>query len=380
MLTLERVKAILAEYEKESAVENGVITEYDGQSLSDAPPLKALTKEQSASSKIQSKLYSERRLKKVEGDNWIYDTDAAKLTGLTLNELRQNALSISISADESAQSVIADKNSDTGELESFRLKPSAVNVIVDKVQRKLDKLHNSIAFSILRAWKAEGAKKFAEEPAPPNCYDTEGLTKCYFGIVHYSQVYYCTRLPVEIRQVEKNCKKCAYAPKGNLTLETARNYKSSCDNCEELNGYYLWCYHRVFNVLATTALLSAGISLYIDILKIGYDEETKEIIIPLTREKFVAVKLNNGGSNSNFDYDNISQAKRIFSHFNLQPNQASKHSLVRNDEGAVEYHGCNYAKPYLDNRFYGLNGEVVIAEILGSKKYVNPLPFETWTQ
>lgn len=380
MMSAEKFRQVVENHFAQYTIEPIKLERDNRQSLSDAPSSKNLTQEQSASSKIQSKLYSERRLKKVKGDNWIYDTDAAKLTGLTLNELRQNALSISISADESAQSVIADKNSDTGELESFRLKPSAVNVIVDKVQRKLDKLHSSIAFSILRAWKAEGAKKFADEPAPPNCYDTEGLTKCYFGIVHYSQVYYCTRLPVEIRQVEKNCKKCAYAPKGNLTLETARNYKSSCDNCEELNGYYLWCYHRVFNVLATTALLSAGISLYIDILKIGYDEETKEIIIPLTREKFVAVKLNNGGSNSNFDYDNISQAKRIFSHFNLQPNQAGKHLLVRNDEGAVEYHGCNYAKPYLDNRFYGLNGEVVIAEILGSKKYVNPLPFETWTQ
>ena len=309
--------------------------------------------------------FEPRKLKKVEGEEWIKDVDAAKVTGLTLAEVQGNATSISVGDTELAQLITADLNSE-GKFESYRLMPRVVNVIVEKVQKELKKLYSGVAFTILQAMKQEGAKKFVDEPAPTNCYDADGYINCAFGTIHYSRIYYCTRLPVEIRQVERDCQKCAYAYKGEYTLTDSRNYKSNCDNCEKLNGYYEWAHNNVYNVLATMALTSAGLYPYINVLKIGFDEETKELIIPLTRERYVAVKLNYGGSNSNFGYENASQAKRILSHFNLQPNQTAKSV-------------CNYAMPYVDNRFYGINGEIIVAEIIGRKEKVKPLPFEPST-
>ena len=161
-------------------------------------------------------------------------------------------------------------------------------------------------------------------------------------------------LPVEIKTAPiGDCAKCPY--------KKARGTQSAkCgDLCAESLSYFEWCHNQVYYNGVGTLLYRIGMSPYLDHLKIGYDKATREIIIPLNKAQYVAVPLTKGG-------DAIADeetARRIFSHYHLQPRKNGEMDMRRNVEGKAEILWRNDDKPYLDSCFNGINGETVIAEM-----------------
>ena len=188
------------------------------------------------------------------------------------------------------------------------------------------------------------ARLMGEYLLPPNCYDSDGIIKAATGKRYrYIDIFKFTSLPVEIKTAPEN--------------------------------YFEWCHANLYNVLAVQCYHKVGLSPYEDVLKMGYDEKTREIIIPLNSQKYVSIGLNMGDYYHGWGYENKKSAMRILSHYNLQPYKNGESSLIRNSAGVVEYRGCNYDTPYLDNRFIGTDGEIIFAGCIGQVYHKINLPF-----
>ena len=107
--------------------------------------------------------------------------------------------------------------------------------------------------------------------------------------------------------------------------------------------YLNQCHNYVFNIQAAAYLRKVGLYLYIDKLQIGYDIETKEIILPLDGVKgsrYFAIKLK---------FDNAADevtAQKVLQYYNLKPNETAKWNLYKDAEGKLINGGKNYDNPY----------------------------------
>ena len=103
------------------------------------------------------------------------------------------------------------------------------------------------------------------------------------------------------------------------------------------------CHNYVFDVQAAAYLMKVGLYLYIDKLQIGYDIETKEIILPLDGVKgsrYFAIRLE-------FDHaaDEVT-AQKVLQYYNLKPNETAKWNLYKDANGKLINGGKNYDNPY----------------------------------
>ncbi len=204
------------------------------------------------------------------------------------------------------------------------------------------------------------ARRFIQKICPPNCYNSDGIIQTPTGKHSYINLRCKTSLPVEISTAPiGDCSKCTY--------RKARGTKyDSCAKCPELKTYFEWTHSNVYTTPAQMIIFKCGLSPYEEILKIGYDPTTLEIILPLTRRQYVTLELANRAASSVEDFKDRENARRVLSHYNLLPRT----------NGEIYSDGrCNSDSPYLDNRFIGLNGEIVFATCIGQVYRKINLPF-----
>lgn len=204
------------------------------------------------------------------------------------------------------------------------------------------------------------ARRFIQKICPPNCYNSDGIIQAATGKRSYINIRRKTSLPVEIKTAPMgDCEKCTY--------KKARGTKySSCAKCPELTTYFEWTHSNVYTTPAQMIIFKCGLSPYKEILKIGYDPTTLEIIIPLNQRQYVTLELANRAACSSADLKDLENARRVLSHYNLQPRRNAELTL----DGR-----CNSDSPYLDNRFIGSSGEIVFATCIGQVYRKIKLPF-----
>lgn len=264
MLTLERVKAILAEYEKESAVENGVVTEC--------------------------------------------------------------------------------------------LMPEVVNAIVDEIQGEIDKSAD-------------------ENKTPPNLY-VEGKISACGTVLDYANLSKWTRQPIPIFRNH-------FIGAEGCTIKNRENRNLICKDCKErfggtsviFDGRYCRQMDYIFHCHGVGAkrriyydFCKVGLSaMLIEVLYLGYDSETQEFIFPLTDELYTTIPLK--------DFLNKTQrAKIILAHYNRTIKRQSDGTFKATCSNEIEK-ACA-AMPYVDNRFYSTDGQIIYGYCVGLKKASQPpLPF-----
>ena len=193
---------------------------------------------------------------------------------------------------------------------------------------------------------------------PPNCYDDEGKIQAYFGTFTYSQIYNYTHCRVMIKDDGNKlvpCKKCwtnyEYC-RGKIT----KTMKAlACSDCRK-NGYldYLtWC--SCGAMIIRGGLYEKALLRFADYgLMLGYDIFKKALIFPLNKFQYVELP---------FDGKNFLQsqqdAMKILMHYN-RPIEKGTDGKFK-PKWLSGAHIPNFM-PYLDNRFFGVAGEIVIAE------------------
>ena len=147
-------------------------------------------------------------------------------------------------------------------------------------------------------------------------------------------------LSLESAQVEE--KEEITEQKDNIHVENAPALQPQIRSIQD-EEYLNHCHNYVFNVQVQTYLKKVGLYLYIDKLQIGYDTETKEIILPLDGVKgsrYFAIKLK---------FDNAADevtAQKVLQYYNLKPNETAKWNLYKDANGKLINGGKNYDNPY----------------------------------
>ena len=207
------------------------------------------------------------------------------------------------------------------------------------------------SWGITRKSAATLGKKFIKRICPPNCYDATGFIATAYGKRHYTEIRRLTQTPVEIKTAPiGDCTKCIYAKARGTQHDT-------CAKCQELNTYFEWCRTFEYDTRTNWFNCNNGLSGYRDVLKIGFDNVTSEIIIPLTGRQYVSIEIKDW-----FSVKDYAKANAILSHFNRLP---------RNMELSAD----NCSMPYLDNRFVGTDGEIIFAGCIGQVYHKINLPF-----
>ena len=309
-------------------------------------------------SKDNSAEKSPRRLKKVEGDEWIWDYDASKATGLTLDEIRKHAEIIGNTDAELARLMFFDTNKETGEIENYCFQPPAINAIVDKVQREND-----------------------EVQPPPNLY-VDGKIKACGTILDYADVSQWTRRPLPIfRNHFIDSERCSLkSKKYSDRAFMCKDCKERCGgkevrfgngnlNCREID--YIFHCHGI-GAKYRHDFTELGLEPLIDVLYLGVDELTGKVVFPLTAELYTTISLKDLR-------ERTQRAKILLAHYNR--------ALVKRSDGTIEgacfpyeFRQSCVAMPYVDNRIYSTDGRIIYAYCAGLKKNCQPtLPFEPST-
>ena len=301
---------------------------------------------------------SKRRLKKVDGDNWIYDTAAVKVTGLTLDEIRKHAKIIGNTDAELARLMFFDTNKETGEIENYCFQPPAINAIVDKVQREND-----------------------EVQPPPNLY-VDGKIKACDTILDYADVSKWTRQPLTVKRNHFiDSERCSvkhkqYSSRDFICKDCRERFGgrevrfgNGKLNCREID--YIFHCHGI-GAKYRHDFTELGLEPLIDVLYLGVDELTGKVVFPLTDELYTTISLKDLR-------ERTQRAKILLAHYNR--------ALVKRSDGTIEgacfpYEFCQKcaAMPYVDNRIYSTDGRIIYAYCAGLKKGYQPtLPFEPST-
>ena len=201
---------------------------------------------------------------------------------------------------------------------------------------------------------------------PPNCY-IDGKIKANFGTFTYAQIFKYTSRPLKIYNdgnrrmhctLREPFKKCPTYHEYQTGQITKAMKDLACRDCWKSGGltYFRWC-----NTVACDKrhnLHVKGLSKFIDWLMLGYDAERQALIFPLNRCQYVTL-----GFNGREFTQPPEERKKVLMHFNLEMEINGKDGFK-----PIQTNGCGIPKmPYLDNRFYGDNGEVVIAGFLGQE-------------
>ena len=166
------------------------------------------------------------------------------------------------------------------------------------------------------------ARRFIQKICPPNCYDDFGIFtggKRY----RYVDIRRLTSLPVAIKIADMD--------------------------------FFNRCHACVFHVLSRHLMHVTGLTIFSDVLKLGFDTATNEFVAPLNRRQYTVIGLNWGGYNTGYGFDDRRQAFSVLSHLNIKATNANM--------------------PYVDNRFIGLSGEIVFAGCTGHCYRKINLPF-----
>ena len=343
---IRAVKAALKRFAERTIISPGVESARENKSTSPD------------TSKDNSAEKSPRRLKKVEGDDWIWDYDASKATGLTLDEIRKHAKTIYDTDAELSRLMFADINNETGEFENYCFQPPVINAIVDRVQREIE-----------------------EVQPPPNLY-VDGKIKACGTVLDYADVSKWTRRPLPIfRNHFVSSERCSlkskkYSERAFICRDCKERFGgkevrfgNGDLNCREID--YIFHCHGI-GAKYRHDFTELGLEPLIDVLYLGVDDLKGEVVFPLTYELYTTIPLKDLR-------ERTQRAKILLAHYNR--------ALVKRSDGTIEGTCFPYefrqscaAMPYVDNRIYSTDGRIIYAYCAGLKKDYQPtLPFEPST-
>lgn len=188
---------------------------------------------------------------------------------------------------------------------------------------------------------------------PPNCYDENGMIESYAGQFSYGQIFKFTHCPLEIHNDGRrivSCRKCSL-PRELKTGKITKKMKAlACADCRGNLNYIQACNNATEKIRHYLHL--KGLVNFADFMMLGYDAEKKILIFPLNHHQYVTL---------GFDGREFTQPKaeclKVLMHFNRPLHKDSEGRFVPKWTGKCY---CDEL-PYLDNRFFGTRGEVVIA-------------------
>lgn len=190
---------------------------------------------------------------------------------------------------------------------------------------------------------------------PPNCY-VDGKINAYFGSFTYEQIYKYTSQPLKIKNNGGRrvpCTKCDILRKYNAREINSSYKKMLCAEC--VSTYITYC--NVNSLDIRGYLIKKGLERFIDDIQLGYDFEKQALIFPLNNNQYVEL-----GFNGKEYTQSRAESLKVLMHYN-------RRLVLENGEFKAPYNYCYVESPlmpYLDNRFYGVDGEMVIGGRAGS--------------
>lgn len=189
---------------------------------------------------------------------------------------------------------------------------------------------------------------------PPNCY-VDGKITAHFGVFTYREIFHYTSQPLEIKSGLRRripCSKC-YVKQQLDRGEIKGDYKRLvCANCGLSSTYFGWCRTNAIDIRGS--LLKNGLINFVyNHIGLGYDTEKEMLIFPLNHNQYLELGYSAGKYTQSRE-----QSLKILMHYNrcLAKEENGKFKPTYN----YNYSGMQLC-PYLDNRFYSTNGQVVIA-------------------
>ena len=202
----------------------------------------------------------------------------------------------------------------------------------------------------------ESEKKVTKEKkrviaAPPNCY-VDGKIKANFGVFTYEQIYWYTKCPLDIKSGGSDrvpCSKCEIHQRYSAREIDYKYKKLVCANCH--STYIKFCNSAALDIRG--GLVKKGLECLLNAINLGYDAEKQALIFPLNDYQYIEL-----GFNGREYTQPRAEYMKVLMHYNL--------ALVQDGKGGFEVpYNFGWSEyqymPYLDNRFFGLNGEEVIA-------------------
>lgn len=284
-------------------------------------------------------MYINKILKKVVANHAeLFDADVAKVDTSTHN-LR------------GAES----KYQTTGILPTSKVEPAT-----DKVQCHEYKKSADAQLDEMQGTNAENCNEYKKPrrlELPPNLYDEEGFIESFFGRLSYRHIFKHTSKKLVIhndggRQVP--CTKCSIKHEYRLGMIGKNMMKAACSDCRRNPLTYLgWANEKACKF--RHELYQKGLLEFVEHdLSLGFDDEKKLLIFPLNKNQYVTLPFDGR------DYL-LSKAESlpVLLHYNRLLKQDKADGIFK-----PLFHNANVDAnvPYLDNRFFGVNGEIVIAE------------------
>ena len=202
----------------------------------------------------------------------------------------------------------------------------------------------------------ESAKKDTKEKrrvidAPPNCY-VDGKITANYGVFTYAEIYRYTHCPLDIKSggnARVPCSKCEIQQRFSARKIDRSKKNMICAGCK--TTYINFCNSTALDI--RESLVKKGLEYLLSAIHLGYDAEKKALIFPLNDYQYIEL-----GFNGREYTQSRAERMKVLMHYNL--------ALVQEGNGGFKvpynFSWNEYQRmPYLDNRFYGLNGEIVIA-------------------
>lgn len=198
---------------------------------------------------------------------------------------------------------------------------------------------------------------------PPNCY-IEGKISAYAGTLSYEKIYRYTSCELAIHSDGArfmSCEKCNVPKEYNQEIIGKNMKELACGECRRNGGlsYIDWCNTNLLRSKADVHEGRRGLLYHLGLqefvnksLSLGFDTEKELLIFPLNHNQYVTLGFNG----RNFTQSK-EECKKVLAHYNFElvPIGQGKLKPLTHKESESP------AMPYLDNRFYGTNGEIVIA-------------------
>ena len=186
---------------------------------------------------------------------------------------------------------------------------------------------------------------------PPNCY-VDGKITSNYGVFTYAEIYHYTGQPLKIKSGggdRVSCSKCEIQQKYSAREIDARHKRLVCGSCNPT--YINFCNLAALDI--RKSLVKKGLEYLLNVINLGYDAEKKALIFPLNDEQYIEL-----GFNGREYTQSRAERMKVLMHYNL--------ALVEEEKGGFKvpynFSWSEYQRmPYLDNRFYSVDGEIVIA-------------------